>query len=134
MDVQRFKEVIQKRDNTDDEYDYGVEVCDKEEIEILSEDVPSTVAYLKNDCTPKEFFWISEIIDDLAVKTKSREIVEAYKNLGKKFPDMAKTFSFEFCASYAEEALEIALKNNTEHTDSKQPLKKKGKGNGRTKV
>lgn len=56
MDVQRFKEVIQKRDNTDDEYDYGVEVCDKEEIEILSEDVPSTVAYLKNDCTPKEFF------------------------------------------------------------------------------
>lgn len=109
MDVQRFKEVIQKRDSTDDEYDYGVEVCDKEEIEILSEDVPSTVAYLKNDCTPKEFFWISEIIDDLAVKTKSREIVEAYKNLGKKYPDMAKTFSFEFCASYAEEALEASL-------------------------
>lgn len=109
MDVQRFKEVIQKRDNTDDEYDYGVEVCDKEEIEILSEDVPSSVAYLKNDCTPKEFFWINEIIDDLAVKTKSREIVEAYKNLGKKYPDMAKTFSFEFCASYAEEALEASL-------------------------
>ena len=109
MDVQRFKEVIQKRDNTDDEYDYGVEVCDKEEIEILSEDVPSSVAYLKNDRTPKEFFWINEIIDDLAVKTKSREIVEAYKNLGKKYPDMAKTFSFEFCASYAEEALEASL-------------------------
>ena len=62
MDVQRFKEVIQKRDNTDDEYDYGVEVCDKEEIEILSEDVPSTVAYLKNNCTLKDFFGSAKLL------------------------------------------------------------------------
>ena len=127
MDVQRFKEVIKKRNETHEEYDYGVEACDKEEIEILSEEVSSTVAYLKNDCTPKEFFWISEIIDDLAVKTRSREIVEAYKNLGKKYPDMAKTFSFEFCASYAEEALEIALQNDKNHIDSNQQFKKRGK-------
>ncbi len=127
MDVQKFKEVIKTRNETDDEYDYGVEMCWKEEIEILSEDVPSTVAYLKNECTADEFAWICEIIDDLAVKTRSREIVEAYKNLGKKYPDMAKTFSFEFCASYAEEALEIALQNDTNHVDSNQPRKKRGK-------
>ena len=126
MDVQRFKDVIQKRDNTDDEYDYGVDACDKEEIKILSEDVPSTIAYLKNECTADEFAWICEIIDDLAVKTRSREIVEAYKDLGSKYPDMAKTFSFEFCVAYAEEALEIALKNNTECPDSKQPREKRG--------
>ncbi len=126
MDVQRFKKVIQKRINTVDEYYVGVEECWKEEIEILSEDVPSTVAYLKNECTADEFAWICEIIDDLAVKTRSREIVEAYKNLGKKYPDMAKTFSFEFCASYAEEALEIALQNDVNHVDSNQPSKKRG--------
>lgn len=126
MNVQRFKEVIQKRINTVDEYYVGVEECWKEEIEILSEDVPSTVTYLKNDCTADEFAWICEIIDDLAVKTRSREIVEAYKNLGKKYPDMAKTFSFEFCASYAEEALEIALQNDTNHVDANQPSKKSG--------
>ena len=127
MDVQRFKEVIKKRNETHDEYDYGVEMCNKEEIQILSEDIPSTIEYLKNYCTADEFVWISEIIDDLAEKTKSREIVEAYKNLGKKYPDMAKTFSFEFCASYAEEALEIALQNDTNHVDSNQPRKKRGK-------
>ena len=126
MDVQRFKKVIQKRINTVDEYYVGVEECWKEEIEILSEDVPSTVAYLKNECTADEFAWICEIIDDLAVKTRSREIVEAYKNLGNKYPDMAKTFSFEFCASYAEEALEIALQNDVNHVDSNQPSKKRG--------
>ena len=127
MDIQRFKEVIQKRINTVDEYYVGVEECWKEEIEILSEDVPSTVTYLKNECTEEEFAHISDIIDDLAVKTRSREIVEAYKNLGKKYPDMAKTFNFEFCASYAEEALEIALQNDTNHVDSNQPFKKRGK-------
>ena len=127
MDVQKFREVIRRRKETHDEYDYGVEMCWKEEIEILSEDVPSTVAYLKNECTADEFAWICEIIDDLAVKTRSREIVEAYKNLGKKYPDMAKTFSFEFCASYAEEALEIALQNDKNHIDSNQQFKKRGK-------
>ena len=105
MDVQRFKEVIQKRINTVDEYYVGVEECWKEEIEILSEDVPSTVAYLKNDCTADEFAHISDIIDDLAAETQSREIVECYKNLGKKYPDMAKTFNFAGCVEYAEAAL-----------------------------
>ncbi len=124
MDVQRFKEVIQKRINTVDEYYVGVEECWKEEIEILSEDVPSTVAYLKNDCTADEFAHISDIIDDLAAETQSREIVECYKNLGKKYPDMAKTFNFAGCVKYAEAALG---EDTVEDSDSNQPSKKRGK-------
>ena len=124
MDVQRFKEVIQKRINTVDEYYVGVEECWKEEIEILSEDVPSTVAYLKNDCTADEFAHISDIIDDLAAETQSREIVECYKNLGKKYPDMDKTFNFAGCVKYAEAALG---EDTVEDSDSNQPSKKRGK-------
>lgn len=105
MDVQKIREVIRRRNETHDEYDYGVEMCDKEEIQILSEDTPSTINYLQNQCTADEFFWISEIIDDLAAETQSREIVECYKHLGKKYPDMAKTFNFSGCVKYAEAAL-----------------------------
>ena len=83
MDVQKFREVLKELNETEIEYDYGIEMCWKEEVEILSEDIPSTIEYLKNDCTAEEFFWISEIIDDLATETQSREIVECYKNLGK---------------------------------------------------
>ena len=43
MDVQKFREVIRRRNETHDEYDYGVEMCDKEEIQILAEDIPSTI-------------------------------------------------------------------------------------------
>ncbi|PNP88783.1 hypothetical protein HXT27_01355 [Gardnerella sp. DNF00502] len=106
MDVQKFKEVIQKRINTVDEYYVGVEECWKEEIEVLSEDVPSTVAYLKNECTADEFAWICEIIDDLAVKTRSRELVECYKNLMNKYPDETKEYYIGFCVECAEYFLE----------------------------
>ena len=130
MDVQRFKEVIQKRNETDDEYDYGVEMCWKEEIEILSEDVPSTIEYFQNECTANEFVWISEIIDDLAEKTRSRELVECYTSLMAKFPEEAKRYRIAFCIECAEDFLE----DTDEYPDSKQPRKKKGKGHGRTKI
>ncbi|EGY58136.1 hypothetical protein [Lactobacillus iners] len=55
MDVQKIREVIRRRNETHDEYDYGVEMCDKEEIQILSEDIPSTINYLQNQCTADEF-------------------------------------------------------------------------------
>lgn len=71
--------------------------------------MPSTVAYLKSECTADEFVWISEIseiIDDLAEKTRSREIVECYKSLMAKFPEEAKRYHVDFCIEYAEDFLE----------------------------
>ena len=123
MDVQRFKEVIKKRKETHDEYDYGVEMCDKEEIQILSEDIPSTIEYLKNDCTADEFVWISEIIDDLAEKTRNRELMECYKSLMGKFPEESKRYHVDFCIECAEDFLE----DTVEDSDSNQQFKKKGK-------
>ena len=89
MDVQKFKEVIKTRNETDDEYDYGVEMCNKEEIQILA-----------------EFVWISEIIDDLAEKTRSRELVECYKDLMNKYPKETKEYYIGFCVECAEDFLE----------------------------
>ncbi|EFO68443.1 hypothetical protein [Lactobacillus iners] len=106
MDVQKFKEVIRRRKETHDEYDYGVEMCNKEEIQILAEDIPSTIEYLKNDCTADEFVWISEIIDDLAEKTQNRELMECYKSLMGKFPEESKRYHVDFCIECAEDFLE----------------------------
>lgn len=106
MDVQKFREVLKKLDETEIEYDYGIETCWKEEVEILSEDIPSTIKYLKNDCTEDEFSWISEIIEDLAEKTKSRELVEYYKNLMNKYPKETKEYYIGFCVECAEDFLE----------------------------
>ena len=56
MDVQKFREVLKRRDETHSEYTYGLEMCWKEEVEILAEDMPSTIEYLKNECTTDELF------------------------------------------------------------------------------
>lgn len=106
MDVQKFREVLKKLDETEIEYDYGIETCWKEEVEILSEDIPSTIEYLQNQCTADEFVWISEIIDDLAEKTRSRELVECYKNLMNKYPEETKEYYIGFCVECAEDFLE----------------------------
>ncbi|EFQ51814.1 hypothetical protein HMPREF9219_1193 [Lactobacillus iners LEAF 3008A-a] len=37
MDVQKFREVFKRRDETHSEYTYGLEMCWKEEVEILAE-------------------------------------------------------------------------------------------------
>lgn len=123
MDVQKFKEVIRRRKETHDEYDYGVEMCNKEEIKVLTEDIPSTIEYLKNDCTADEFVWISEIIDDLAEKTRNRELMECYKSLMGKFPEESKRYHVDFCIECAEDFLE----DTVEDSDSNQQFKKKGK-------
>ena len=80
MDINSFREVIKQREETDDEWDYGIEQCWKKEIEILSEDIPSTIDFLKNECTDEEYSWISEVIEDIAEKTNSYEFVMCYKD------------------------------------------------------
>ena len=87
MDINSFRRVIKQREETDDEWDYGIEQCWKQEIEILSEDISSTIEFLKNECTSDEFSWISEVIDDIVDKNPSRELVECYKSLMIKFPE-----------------------------------------------
>ncbi|WP_031556556.1 hypothetical protein [Lachnospira multipara] len=86
MDINSFREVIKKHEETDDEWDYGIEQCRKKKIEILSEDIPSTIEFLKTECTAEEFSWISEVIDDIVDKYSSKELVEGYKTLMTKFP------------------------------------------------
>jgi hypothetical protein len=93
MDIKRFREVIKQREETDNEWDYGIEQCWKKEIEILSEDIPSTIEFLKNECTSDEYTWISEVIDDVVDKYPSKELVECYKSLLSKFPEKCEKYN-----------------------------------------
>ena len=109
MDIERFREIIKERiriaEECADEWDYGIEKCWKEEIDILSEDIPSSIEFLKDECTADEYSWISEIIDDLAERTNSREFVECYKSLMEKFPEECRTYNISGSIEIAEAAL-----------------------------
>ena len=109
MNIGKFKEIIRERSRIttecSDEWSFGIEKCWNEEIEILGEDVDATISFLQNECTAEEFGWISEIIDNLAERTRSRELVQAYKNLTDKFPEECKESNILESIKFAENAL-----------------------------
>ena len=106
MDLVKFREVIRERSEMSDEWSFGIEQCWKKEIEILSQDIPSTTEYLKNECIADEYGWISEIIDDLAESTQSKELIEVYKSLMIKYPDEYKKHNVSSSVKFAEDALD----------------------------
>ena len=87
MRIEEFRKIIHEREQCHDEWIYGVEQCWKKEIALLTEDIHSTIEFLKNDCTANEYFWISEILDDVVDIIPSKELVQCYKELMTKFPE-----------------------------------------------
>lgn len=109
MNIEKFREIIKERIYVEKiskgEWQDGIDKCWKKEIEILSEDIPSSIYFLTNDCTEDEYSWISEIIEDLAEKTGSKELIQCYKNLMVKFPNACKTYNIAESIKYAEDVL-----------------------------
>lgn len=110
MDIKKFREVIARREYAEKisqgEWYDEIAMCNKLETNILSEDIPSTIDFLRNDCTPDEYSWISEVIDDIAEKTNSRELVDCYKNLMSKFPEECEKYNIAGSIESADEILD----------------------------
>lgn len=111
MKIEELRKIIKKREECHSEWTYGIEKCWNEEIEILLEDVDSTIEFLLNECTAEEFSWISEIIDDLAEKSQSRKLIDAYKSLIKKYPEECEKYNILGSLEFAEAALEEVDEN-----------------------
>ena len=92
MDIKRFREIINQRENTDNEWSDEIEKCWAQEIEVLSEDIPSTIEFLRSECTASEFSWISEVIEEIVKVNPDKELVQCYKSLLLKFPDEGDTY------------------------------------------
>ncbi|MDO4458874.1 MAG: hypothetical protein Q4C42_02155 [Clostridia bacterium] len=109
MNINLFREIIARREYVEKishgEWAEGIEECWKREIEVLSEDIPGTIAFFKSECTAAEYSWVSEVIDDLAAQTQSRELVESYKSVMTKYPEECEIYNIPACIQFAEEAL-----------------------------
>ena len=81
MKTEVFRKIIKQREYVEEiscgEWADGIEECWRQEISILSEDIPGTIIFLKTECTASEYSWISEVIDDLAAQTQNRELIES---------------------------------------------------------
>ncbi len=109
MNIKKFREIIANRINIDvlshGEWIDGIEDCWKKEIEILTEDVTSTMDFLENNCTADEYGWVSEVLDEVVEKTQSKEFLDCYKKLLSKFPEENAKYKIEAAIEDAEEIL-----------------------------
>lgn len=118
MRIDDFRSAIKRREYVEDishgEWAEGIEECWKNEVEILSEDVPSTIEFLNNDCTASEYSWISEVLEDVIEKTSSRELIECYKALVSRFPEECSTYNIAEIVEGAEKIVKWVEENGKE--------------------
>ena len=109
MRAKKFREATAERiriaRETQDNWDYGIEQCWEKEIALLSEDMSWTISFIKNECTDDEFFWMSEVFDDVAQRTQNREFIAAIKERIKSVADVGKARSVQTDIDFAEAAI-----------------------------
>ena len=61
----------------------------------MSKDINDTIEYFENNCTATEFSWLSEVFEDVAQRTRSKEFVETLRRVAEKYPEETKLYSIE---------------------------------------
>jgi hypothetical protein len=115
MNIEKFREVIAELNYVEEisqgEDYFTTEKCWKKEIEILSEDIPSTIEFLKNECTADEYMWISEVIEDVIDINPSNELVDCYESLREKFPEVYQKYNIAGVVDICQNILKWKEKN-----------------------
>ena len=110
MNIDKFREIIKQRIHAEEishgEWDEEFDRCRQEELQIIVEDIPSAIEFLKNECTADEYSWISEILEDIIEETSSREFLDCYKSLMTKFPEECEKYNIAGMIQIAEDMLE----------------------------
>ena len=104
--VRILEERMRISEETQDNWDYGIEQCWEKEIELLSHNVNDTIMFFKNDCTAEEFSWLSEVFEQVAKKTQSQAFVDCLYNTAKKYPNICKKYHIDFVIQCADGAIE----------------------------
>ncbi|MBR3019648.1 MAG: hypothetical protein IKH57_21635 [Clostridia bacterium] len=73
MNPQELRETLAHRLSLELNDDFALMECWKQEVRILTADLPETITFL-NSCTEEEFYWVSEVFDDLIAQTQSKEL------------------------------------------------------------
>lgn len=106
MNIAELRKIIVKRISLDLNDDYAIYDCWTQEINILSENIQETIAFIENECTDKEFYWISEIFEDIAYKTQSKEFIKCIKNRLNKLFDKSLIQSIQTDIEFAESSID----------------------------
>ena len=84
MISQEIRAVLNERlrvlKDTDDEWDYGIEKCWKEETQILAENISDALLFFETECTDEELYWLSEVFSDVSKIVQCKKFVQVLRS------------------------------------------------------
>lgn len=87
MKFNTLKEVVQFR-ITESEDNYWIEDYWQTATEMFVRDINASIEFIQKDCVDEEFYWLSEIFEDIAEKSQSKELIKVLRNrLAKVLPE-----------------------------------------------
>ena len=108
IDVNEIKAIVAERkriaDETQDNWDYGIEQCHEKILAMITGNLEDGVAFLENECDPEAIYWVSEVFGEIAAKTQSKEFIAAIHRIYDKMPEDIKK-SMEIDIQSAEQAM-----------------------------
>lgn len=98
----QYRAMLEERSNLHPEDDHGIEELWQRETEFLAADIQATIQFLKTECTPEEFTWMSEVFEDLIERTQSRELFAVLKETSEKYREETAQYHIEYSLKAAE--------------------------------
>ena len=99
----KFSELIEKRKTYEGDIDYEKNPIIRNIVQLLTQDINRTILFLDEECTEEQMIWLSEIMDEIAETTKSKEFIEASYCLAGRYPETAQKYNVvDFIDSAAE--------------------------------
>lgn len=92
MKFAEFHEIIKKRASIEEEWYTEIEKCWEEMVNIFSTNISNTILFL-DVCTADEFSWLSEIFEDIAKKTHSKDFIAALRKTSDKYPEETQQYN-----------------------------------------
>ena len=75
MNVEKLRKTLKRRVSLDINDDFSLQDCWNSMINILTKNIDETIDFFKTQCSNEEFFWLSEIFEDIAYKSQSKEFI-----------------------------------------------------------
>ncbi len=85
-DFSKYHEVIKDRITAPGAYYYEVPWWEAE-IKQFTADIDEAIAFIENECTDEELYWLGEVFDDIMEKTLSKEFLAALRRRAEKVTD-----------------------------------------------
>lgn len=104
MDFNNYKEIIQKRSEIHLEWYTEIEKTWDEMIALFSKDIEKTILFIKTECTGDEFVWLSEIFEEIAEQTQSKDFINCLYETAKKFPKETEQYNI---ISFIDDAADV---------------------------